>query len=460
MKRFHHPRILLVLVLALILTLPPFSRAMADSSYFEFDASLTSAMEQTLNDNGKQWFDSSDYRAMLAACLILDVGLENDGMYDMDWNYPVVLAKDSSDYYLLYIDDGGNICDVVYLPSSGSGIYAGATASYVESTFNIDTDGWPKTSIISYASTFGSGIDDLDFISYDDFDYSVNAIIELLSGDGNDSGSTSDSNTGANSVPNDGGHYLPSPDAWFGNNIAESQSGWQDEYVPSNGSGVRGNYYFKSFTLNLDDLPALEAYVELLKDERFGLRYMDSHVDEYPLSQSRYTNYEFDSRDGTVPIHTMIDGESSGAVVIMISEYLDESRCSLSIYYDSAFRFIDVGDVYPYADGLTDRSGKSSSNGNSYSGSSSSSSSSGSSYSFDSSYSPSKPETKCYKCHGSGSVTCSQCDGSGHETRYVSSPNFSGSTRGSNSASTNVTCGKCHGSGSVTCPACHGSGTN
>lgn len=112
------------------------------------------------------------------------------------------------------------------------------------------------------------------------------------------------------------------------------------------------------------------------------------------------------------------------------------------------------GDVTCYAQWTKSSSGSS---GSSSTGSSSSSSTGGSSSgSSSSSRQPSTPEIKCYKCHGDGDVTCSNCNGRGYKIKYVSSPNYSGHS--STSRESKETCYKCHGSGEITCSTCGGDG--
>ena len=92
-----------------------------------------------------------------------------------------------------------------------------------------------------------------------------------------------------------------------------------------------------------------------------------------------------------------------------------------------------------------------------YGGSSSGSGSSSSSWS--SSHSSSSGiKTRCYKCHGDGKISCTNCDGRGYKTKYVSSPNYSGHSR--TSQEVRESCFKCSGGGRITCTNCGGSGYN
>lgn len=62
----------------------------------------------------------------------------------------------------------------------------------------------------------------------------------------------------------------------------------------------------------------------------------------------------------------------------------------------------------------------------------------------------------CWKCNGSGKVTCTQCNGRGYRENYVSAPNYSG--RSTTSRTQRENCFKCGGSGKQTCSTCGGSG--
>lgn len=67
-------------------------------------------------------------------------------------------------------------------------------------------------------------------------------------------------------------------------------------------------------------------------------------------------------------------------------------------------------------------------------------------------------KTRCYKCHGDGRISCTNCDGRGYKTKYVSVPNYSGSSKTSEEVREN--CFKCSGGGRISCTNCGGSGYN
>lgn len=71
-----------------------------------------------------------------------------------------------------------------------------------------------------------------------------------------------------------------------------------------------------------------------------------------------------------------------------------------------------------------------------------------------------RPEYKvmCSKCHGSGTIACTQCDGRGYMNSYIQTPNYSGSLYPNNSYNSGDKCMKCHGTGELTCPDCDGNG--
>lgn len=99
------------------------------------------------------------------------------------------------------------------------------------------------------------------------------------------------------------------------------------------------------------------------------------------------------------------------------------------------------------------------------SGRNSGSSSSNSNHSVYSTPNTTQNQFRCNKCHGSGSIACGWCGGEGKTYEYVSVNTYG--TQGElnryghrSSGQTRVahTCSKCHGSGSVTCPQCDGRG--
>ena len=65
---------------------------------------------------------------------------------------------------------------------------------------------------------------------------------------------------------------------------------------------------------------------------------------------------------------------------------------------------------------------------------------------------------KCWKCHGDGTIACTQCDGFGKTYSYIQTPNYAGDLTPNNGSAVGSTCMKCHGSGSITCPNCGGTG--
>lgn len=62
----------------------------------------------------------------------------------------------------------------------------------------------------------------------------------------------------------------------------------------------------------------------------------------------------------------------------------------------------------------------------------------------------------CSKCRGDGKVTCTACDGKGGKDVYISTPNYSGSSKTSSTKWEN--CSKCSGTGNQSCRTCSGMG--
>ena len=67
---------------------------------------------------------------------------------------------------------------------------------------------------------------------------------------------------------------------------------------------------------------------------------------------------------------------------------------------------------------------------------------------------------RCSKCHGTGSIACTNCGGLGYKETTVGAPNYSGNLSGPSYGTSKQTCYKCNGSGSITCTRCGGSGRN
>lgn len=62
----------------------------------------------------------------------------------------------------------------------------------------------------------------------------------------------------------------------------------------------------------------------------------------------------------------------------------------------------------------------------------------------------------CRKCRGDGKVSCTACEGKGGKDKYVSTPNYSGSSKTTSTKWEN--CYKCSGTGKQTCSTCSGLG--
>lgn len=170
----------LVLILALALTLAPLGSAMAAATYFEYEPILASQLFRTYEQLEMQWFEDDDYRALFAACLMVDASTES-GWFDVNWDYPVIMVSDRQQYNIIYIDEDENACNVIYAPAEGLGCYSGLATDDAETVFFFDSDGWSEEGMITYGEKLlGRGID-YGFISLDDFKLAMNAIGEQLS---------------------------------------------------------------------------------------------------------------------------------------------------------------------------------------------------------------------------------------------------------------------------------------
>lgn len=239
----------------------------------------------------------------------------------------------------------------------------------------------------------------------------------------------------------DSSAYLPSPDAWFHDQLARNEEG------PSNHGGR-----FVSFTFDLESKEAAYDYARLLKDSRFQLSLGYEQESDYTssgtpmLSHTFRFYYQGSGTVGTTDPYT-VDEVEPGAVQILLNEYYDEGRVGMSIYYADGFEFIDDGDRSEI-DSFTDYSGKSSSGGGS---SSSSSGSSGISIS-------TSDRRDCPDCVD-GWTDCKDCGGTGYVTRYTSTPQYGGSSifGGSHRETHKCPQANCH-NGRVSCKRCHGRG--
>ena len=290
---------------------------------------------------------------------------------------------------------------------------------------------WMDEDLLAVVVTWGDGFPmrvDMDGLDY-------------LPGDPGTTGGGSGSVTyDANST------YLPSPDAWFDGQLA------RDEDTDAYGG------HLVSYKMDLEDLPAVEAYVKLLaEDRRFQLEMADSSEEDFTEHAgqkyySSYFRYTGSASTGTVDYNERVP---DCAVAVAYSEDFDQGTCSMTVCYASEFTLVDDGDrcgldVTDRLGGSASSSGGSSfrSDGGSSSGSGGGSSSGGGSTSSGPSSSgghwewrtvekdcPSCVGGRCPVCNGTGvyrlygeavpcRIYCSSCNGLGTITQqeYVYVP--------------------------------------
>ena len=207
--------------------------------------------------------------------------------------------------------------------------------------------------------------------------------------------------------------YLPSPDAWFDGQLA------RDEDMEAHG-GLLVSYY-----MDLEDLPAIEAYVQLLaEDSRFQLKEVESGEADFTkytgqIFYSSFFDYTGSASTGTVDYPS---DHGPCAVVVAYSEDFARGACRLTVCYASEFTFVDDGDRW--GGDVTDLSGGASSGGG-----------------LDLSDGGTDYSPPCSMCDGSG--RCDNCDGSGYTYDYVTGRN-------------DKICSDCNGTGR--CRWCHVTG--
>ncbi len=222
--------------------------------------------------------------------------------------------------------------------------------------------------------------------------------------------------------------YLPSPDDWLGgmrrHEDQATDGGW-----------------LVSFRFDLDDRQAAYDYVELLQGSRFQLTLTDTvESDHTDVAGQKFFDYFF-SYNGKTPVGAIEQwtrtGTRSAPVSVAIEEDYGEGTVLLTVYYADQFSFVDDGDrcgLFPAA-----ASGGSSGGG------------------IDWDDDDDGRRKQCTYCDGDGTRDCLTCDGKGYIEEYVSVPNYSGSTLGSNSGWERHDCPNilCH-DGQVDCAYCDG----
>ena len=210
------------------------------------------------------------------------------------------------------------------------------------------------------------------------------------------------------------------------------------------------------FSVKQEYAAAAYEYVELLNSGRFGLTLRQTITDEHNASDLT-TEYFFDytgSRDvDQVSLYTN-SKDVYGAVIVRVNDWPKWGWCEISIRFSDDLTVADTGDRCSIT-GLVDdtENGGSGPMGGGYS---SSGGSSGSGIDWDDDDDGGRK--RCTHCDG-GTRTCRTCDGKGYIEEYVSVPNYSGSTFGSNSGVERHDCPNilCH-DGRVDCKYCGGDG--
>ncbi len=230
---------------------------------------------------------------------------------------------------------------------------------------------------------------------------------------------------------------LPSPDEFFHGELGLEKN------------GINGSTHSIVLTAGMDEVDALEEYVELLQTlEYLSLRTYD--VRSFDSENDGYNHYYIFNYVGTGSIRdaqaykSYYNANVSAPVIVQIDKGYGSS--CLAIDASADFTFVDVGDRCSVS-GLENHSVVP---GSGAGGSSTVGSFSGSFSSSGTSWQP------CTKCFGKGDIECSNCDGSGGKWVYNNSTPKYGGLPGSGPAQTFERCSKCGGDGRVTCPTCGG----
>ncbi len=207
--------------------------------------------------------------------------------------------------------------------------------------------------------------------------------------------------------------YLPSPDAWFDGQLARGED--MDAY-----GGHLVSYY-----MALEDLPAIEAYVQLLEeDSRFQLKEAESTEADYTKYTGQIFHRGFFDYTGSASTGTVDYPDDHGpcAVVVAYSEDFVRGACGMTVCYANEFTLVDDGDRW--GGDVTDLSGGASSGGD-----------------LDLSGGGTDYSPPCSMCDGSGK--CDNCGGWGYTYDYVTGRN-------------DKICSDCNGTGR--CRWCGGTG--
>lgn len=265
------------------------------------------------------------------------------------------------------------------------------------------------------------------------------------------------------------GAVLPDPAAYFGCTASKSA----EERLPAEQGD--GYSFGVSLDMNKNGLCVVDYISLIMNKYNFTNPSTLGGKDEENQTETLFGTLTYNGNKNITDVRVLDQADPADAFIGILYDYKN-SEITLWIYFSKDIKVADYGDRGDWQSKLSgnsssgssgsSRSGSSNSNssssGSGSSGSGSSGSSSSGSGSFGGSSSSSRNSSRatitCVKCHGSGSVSCSNCSGRGYKEKTKSTPNYSGKKGGAKSYTVKENCYKCHGSGSTTCTRCGGSG--
>ncbi len=158
-----------------------------------------------------------------------------------------------------------------------------------------------------------------------------------------------------------GNGILPSPDAYFGEQLARLYD--EDGYKVSSKTGEQRIQGWKiAFKTDLDGLDAFIQYAELLASGNYGLTLDKSWETTFSANKNYYYVYECDGdNDPEVSFDnfTNKNEERRGDFILEIGRHGDNGYAMMTLYFDhDYFSFVEGENVY--SGSLTDLSGKTS----------------------------------------------------------------------------------------------------
>lgn len=237
--------------------------------------------------------------------------------------------------------------------------------------------------------------------------------------------------------------FLPDPYYFFHEELAHSER--------SVSGGTEIEFFFA-----VNGADAAYEYVELLRSGRFPVQLEYTTSKAYSGDMSYYYSFSYIGSEevGTVSGTTYPTLDMNNAMIVQLDDWSRYGYCSLVLWVADGLSFSDSGDRST----RTSFTDKSSGSLGPVGGVAQSSGGGGNSNDSDSDSGSTHLVIQCNKCFGKGKVTCSNCNGKGNKEKYVSSPNYSGSTKPNNSGVVQEKCLKCNGTGELTCSACDGKG--